>query len=111
MGIQKDAEEILVYLYRERVAGKSIPQQEEIIKITKWDSIRVILALKYLVNKRWVYGEDIQTMGEVVEDLIMINDISPEGIDVIENQKEFKKHFNHIIDLKFYKYSWGASER
>ena len=50
-------------------------------------------------------------MGEVVEDLIMINDISPEGIDVIENQKEFKKHFNHIIDLKFYKYSWGASER
>jgi len=34
-----------------------------------------------------------------------------EGLNTVENKNKFKKHFNHVIDLKLYKFSWGASEK
>ena len=35
----------------------------------------------------------------------------PEGINIIENQPEFKRNFGFEVNLGLLKFSWGASEK
>ena len=35
----------------------------------------------------------------------------PEGINIIENQPEFKRNFSFKVNLDLLKFSWGASEK
>ena len=111
MGIQKDAEEILIYSYKQKLGGKGVPEQEELQKMTGWELNRVIFAMEYLIRKGIINGEAIGPMGSQGTVFAYFNDISPDGIDIIENPKKFEKHFEHTIDLKFYKFSWGAKEK
>lgn len=111
MGIQNDAEEILVYSYKQKLEGKGVSEQAELEKITGWDRNKVIFAMEYLIRKGLMMGKVEGAMGHVSTAFAYFNDISPDGIDVIENQKKFEKHFEHTIDLKFYKFSWGSRER
>jgi len=104
-GIQKDAEELLVYMYKEYTKEDDyrIPSQEFIQKHTSWSDFRFRRAINYLTEKCLI--STITFKGEEV-----ILRITSKGVDAIETPSKFKKHFNHEVDLKLYKFSWGASE-
>ena len=107
MGIQKDAEELLIYFYKEytKENDSRIPSFEYILKKTNWTSERINRAIDYLNGKRFI---DVKYMlgGE-----ILILGLTSDGIDAIENQEKFQYHFNHKINLGIYEFSWGASEK
>ncbi len=109
--IQNDAEEVLVYSYKQKIEGKGMPSQEELIKLTRWDEKRVIFAMEFLIRKGLVSGEAIGAMGHQGTVFALFNDISPDGIEVIENPKQFEKYFNHTVNLGVYTFSWGAKEK
>ena len=111
MEIQKDAEEILVYCYKQKIAGEGVPQQEELEKITGWEDNRIIFALEYLVRKGLLMGEAHGAIGSQGTVFVLVNDVSPTGVDIIENQDKFQREFNHTINLGIYKFSWGVKER
>jgi hypothetical protein len=112
LGIQKDAEELLIYCYKEKIAGKGVPStQDELIEVTKWEPHRIFSALEYLIRKGLILGELHGAIGRHGTVFVLINDISPDGIDIIENPKKFEQHFEHTVDIGFYKFSWGAKEK
>ncbi|MBU1644450.1 MAG: hypothetical protein KKA62_05965 [Nanoarchaeota archaeon] len=108
MTITKDAEEVLVFLYKEYTkpdfVGLSL---EQIHKITSWASDRISRAIAYLYQNKFISleGDTNFFKGFIIMGLL------PEGVNTVENKNKFKKHFNHVIDLKFYQFSWGASEK
>lgn len=112
MTIQKDAGELLVYIYNNKINGKKLPPQQELIRITKWHENRVIFALEYLKRKGLVYGEiDKTDFGDRLETNVFVVDISPEGIDTLEDPEKFKRNFGFEVNLGLLKFSWGASEK
>lgn len=108
MTITKDAEELLVFLYKEYTKpdfeGLSL---EQIRKITNWASDRISRAIAYLSQNTFISleGDTNFYKGFIIMGLL------PEGVNTIENKNKFKKHFDHVIDLKFYQFSWGATEK
>lgn len=108
MTITKDAEELLVFIYHEytkpNFQGLSLGQLQ---KITSWTSDRISRAIAYLYQNRFIglEGDTDFFIGFIIMGLL------PEGVNTVENKNKFKKHFNHLIDLKFYQFSWGASEK
>ena len=105
MGIQKDAEEILIYTYKHYTENSRVPSREEICQNTKWDVSRIKRAIDYLLDKNFIKAT------KIAGGLPILHGVSADGVDVIENPKKFQKHFDHTIDLKFYKYSWGVTEK
>ena len=111
MGIQKDAGELLLYIYGKKISGKETPHPSEFIKETSWEKERILNALQYLHGKGLIDGKVIKSTGSTKPQFVLIKDISPSGIDVIENEAEFKKTFNFTVNLGLLSYSWGASEK
>lgn len=111
MGIQKDAGELLLFVYEKKTKGEEIPNISEIYKNTKWGRDKIINALQYLEGRGLIDGKTVKTIGSTKPKFVMINDITPFGIDIIENEKEFIKTFNFKINLGIFSYSWGASEK
>ena len=110
MGIQKDAGEILLFIYNRYVNNSDTPNAKELLDVTKWDGKRIERALKYLyrieaVDITWMLGED-----EGVQNFIM-GDLTPKGISMIEDKTEFKKNFGYTVKLGPISYSWGVSEK
>jgi len=111
MGIQKDAGEILLFIYEKKISGNEMPNVGELTKTTSWDKIRILNALQYLQGKGLIEGRVMKSIGSTKPQFVGINDLSPLGIDTIENEKEFTKTFNFTINLGVISYSWGASEK
>lgn len=57
MGIQKDSEELLVYIYKQKIEGKEIPNDNDLMVVTKWGNDRILFALEYLIDKRLLKGQ------------------------------------------------------
>ncbi len=111
MGIQKDAGELLIYIYEKKTKGKEIPQVPDLTKETSWSKDRLLNALQYLIGKGLIDGNIVKGCGSTKVQFIAVNDITPPGIVVMENEKEFTKNFNFTINLGLFSYSWGASEK
>ncbi|MGV8168818.1 MAG: hypothetical protein ACP5N3_02070 [Candidatus Nanoarchaeia archaeon] len=111
MTIIKDAEELLVLIYKKKIAGEEMIQFNDLLTLTRWESTRVINAIEYLLRKQFIDGRAVKTFGSTKTVAVFINDISPEGIDVIEDNDKFQRNFNHTINLGVYQFSWGAQER
>lgn len=108
MGVKEDAGELLVYLYKRYLEGEHT-NQAEVIKETQWNANRINVAFNYL--------KDLGTLKCAISlgndngvHNFFVHGLNPAGIDFIENKKQFKTHFNHTIDLKLYKFSWGREE-
>lgn len=75
--------------------------------ITQWQPDRISRAVSHLYHKKFIALEgDTQFFKG-----FLITGLLPDGTETIETPDKFKRHFNHTIDLKFYKYSWGATEK
>ena len=111
MGIQNDAGELLLYIYKQKTEGKEIPQTTNIEKETGWERDRIHNALQYLIGKNMIDGKVVKTLGSTKPQFVMIRDLEPTGTDVVENEAEFQRNFNFTINLGVFKYSWGATEK
>ena len=109
MGIQSDASELLVLFYNKKTSGERTPEMHELLEITHWERSRTENAVEYLIARNFIQGAIKKMAGG--SRIFIIREIRSEGIDVIENPKEFKRHFNHEINLGIYKFSWGVSEK
>jgi len=105
MVISKDAEELLIFLYKEYIKpnfeGLSL---EQIQKIINRASDRISRAIAYLSQNKFIIleGDTNFFKGFIIISLL------PEGINTVENQNKFKKQFNHVVDLKIDQFSWGC---
>jgi len=112
MGVQKDAGEILIYIYNKLVAGAEMPQENELKEITKWEDNRVKMSSQYLINKNLIKGKEHYGLGSTRVQFISLNDITPQGIDIIENTEEFAREFSFTIGVPgVFSYSWGAKQK
>ncbi len=105
MGIQKDAEELLVFCYKKYTTKHNLekePQFNELKFNTKWEDEKMHMALKYLLDKKLIIRKYYPELHFL---------ITTKGIDIIENASKFKRNFGHEVNLGFYKFSWGASEK
>jgi|SRR3989338_5394285 len=110
MTINEDAGEILLFIYDCYVNDKDSVNPEILLRTTKWDGNRIDRAIKYLKDLGAI--DIILLLGneENVQNFILKN-VTPIGINMVENKPEFKRNFGFEVNLGLLKFSWGASER
>ena len=111
MGVQKDAGELLAYLYNELIVNnKSSIGTSEILNTTKWEGNRINHAYDYLNDLGLIKSSGGIGNNQGAK-LFFIRGLYPLGINTLEDKKEFKKCFNFEVNLGLLKFSWGASEK
>lgn len=108
MGIQKDAGEILAFLYKDKIEGKGVKQGDEIQKETEWEKIRINNALEYLIGKELIEGKSIKTLGSSLAVFVHNKGMTSYGIDIIEDQEKFKGTFGFGFNLGIFNFSWKS---
>ncbi len=86
MGIQKDAGELLLYVYEKYKYGRLV-SSEEIISDKKWEHIQAKNAFNYLKDRELIDG--IFFLGGN----FLIRKIYPNAIDLAEDKAKFKEIF------------------
>ena len=113
MTIQEDAGKILLFVYDCYVSNKSKPNTQILLDETKWDGKRIDRAIKYLKDLGAL--EIIFTAGQIKGlQMFILKKITPMGINIVENQPEFKRNFGFEVNIGLnpsIKLSWGASEK
>jgi len=111
MVLQKDAGELLLFFYDELVnKGKSSVGTQDVLDATKWDGKRINLAYNYL-NDIGVLKSN-RRLGIISgAQIFFVMRLLPEGINIIENQPEFKRNFGFEVNLGLMKFSWGIQEK
>ncbi len=107
MGIQKDAGEILLFIYEKYLQDETV-RPEKLLSETNWDGKRIDRAIKYLKDIGAV--DIILSLGNFkgIQNFI-IQGLTPIGINIIENQKEFKQTFGFEVNLGLIKFSWSKA--
>ena len=111
MGVQKDAGELLLFFYDELVnKNKNQVGTKDVLDSTKWDGNKVNHAYNYLNDMGLLNGSG--GLGNIngAQNFFIMR-LYPEGINIIENQPEFKRNFGFEVNLGLLKFSWGASEK
>ncbi|MBI3032406.1 hypothetical protein HYY69_02935 [Candidatus Woesearchaeota archaeon] len=111
MGIQQDAGELLLYFY-DKLINKNLTSvgTQDVLDTTKWDGTRVNHAYNYLNDLGILKGGG--GLGNINgAQIFFVMRLLPEGINIIENQPEFKRKFGFEVNLGLLKFSWGASEK
>ncbi len=106
MSIQNDAGELLALFYKDKIEGKEIKHSSDIKKETNWDWIRIINALEYLIDKNLLRGKALKSMGSTLSVEVIVNGLTSSGIDIMENQEEFKGTFGFGINVGLFNFSW-----
>ena len=109
MGIQKDAGEILLFIYQCYIKDESV-NAEKLLETTKWEGNRIDRAIKYLKDIGAI--DIILTLGNIsgVQHFIL-KGLTPLGINIVENQPEFKRNFGFTVNLGVISFSWGATKK
>ena len=110
MTIKSDAGEILLFIYDCYVNDNDSANPEKLLESTKCDVDRIDRAIKYLKDIGVI--DIILTLGNLkgIQHFIL-KKITPMGINIVENQPEFKRNFGFEVNLGLLKFSWGASEK
>jgi hypothetical protein len=111
MGIQQDSGELLLFFYDELVKkGKMSVGTQDVIDATKWDGKRISLAYHYLDDMGILKGGG--GLGNINgAHIFFVMRILPLGINIIENQPNFKNTFGFEVNLGLFKFSWATEER
>ncbi len=110
MTIKGYAGEILLFIYDCYVNDKDSVNPEKLLETTKWEGNRIDRAIKYLKDIGAI--DIILTLGNVkgVQNFIL-KGLPPLGINIVEDQPEFKRNFGFGVNIGLLKFSWGASEK
>ena len=90
--------------------GKSIVGTQDLINATKWDGKRINLVYNYLNDLGILKSHE--AIGNINgAQIFFVTRILPEGINIIENQPEFKCTFGFEVNLGSLKFSWSIQEK
>jgi len=109
MGIQKDAGELLKYIYDKYAKGSLEIATEDVITEIGWTSTRINNAIDYLGDLEVLEIEFYIGNIDGVKNFY-IHGLKPKGIDLIENKNKFKTTFGFEVGIPGLKFSW-ARER
>ena len=114
MGIQKDAGELLVYIYKiytEDPTGWTAGiGPKEVLDTTKWDAGRINRTFDYL-REIGAIKYDLCTGNVEKVRYFSIKGLTPVGIGLIEDIPTFKKTFGFEVNLGLIKFSWQKAEK
>ena len=111
MAVQKDAGELLLFFYDELVnKAKSGVGTQDVLNETGWDGNRINLAYNYLNDLGLLKAGGGAGNIEDARIFLVIT-LLPNGINIVEDQPEFKRTFGFEVNLGLIKFSWGATER
>jgi hypothetical protein len=110
MGIQKDAGELLIFIYNEYTSGNEYISDQNIIDTTKWEAGRINRAIKYLDD---IGALKISSIGiKIGEYEFIIKGLKPLDIHMIEDKSIFKKTFGFEVGVPgLAKFSWSLAEK
>ena len=113
MGIQKDAGELLAYIYNRYTQDVNWTGRADIENETKWDKGRIDRAIKYL--------RDLNLISNIIDYLgdhkssspgFRIGGLTPQGIDIVEDKQKFKSTFGLEIGIPgVFKFSWKGEKK
>lgn len=104
MGIRNDAGELLFYAYTRYQKGEQV-SHTDLKAESGWDDSRLRNALKYLQEKGLVKAT-LFLGGN-----FFIDKVLPEGIDIVENEPEFKDTFGVSLNLGILQFSWKTEKK
>lgn len=107
MGIQKDAGEILLFIYEKYVKDEAVTP-EKLVNETGWDGKRLDRAIKYLKDIGAVYMTFSFGSFKGLQNFVM-QGLTPVGINIVENQKEFRHTFGFQVNLRAMVFSWSKA--
>lgn len=111
MGVQKDSGELLLFFYDALVnKGKDQIGTQEVIDETKWESKRINNAYNYLRDLGVLKEELFLGNTKGVLNFIVLR-LFPQGVNIVENQPEFRRNFGFEVNLGLLKFNWGATEK
>jgi hypothetical protein len=111
MSVQKDAGELLLFFYDELVnKAKGSVGTQDVLNETGWDGNRINLAYNYL-NDLGVL-KSVGGLGNIEKaQIFFVSRLLPNGINIVEDQPEFKRTFGFEVNFGLFKFSWRATER
>lgn len=110
MKVREDAGRMLVYLYNQLIKeGKQSISGDDILNETNWESNRINNSFDYIFELGHV--KKVITLGNThgVKNFIIIG-LTPSGINIVEDEPEFKRNFSIGVNLLLANFSWGVSE-
>ena len=109
MSIQKDAGELLEYVYERYTKGENMfITPDDLREETRWEAHRINNARNYLSGHDLIKIPKIAKQSGNVEgvDNYIITGLTQNGIDIIENEEKFKTTFGFETGLPGLKISW-----
>jgi len=106
MGVQKDAGELMAWIYKiyeESKDGMIDIRPKTIIEETKWDVGRIARAINFISESGLIEMQSDDVMG-----FLMVTGVTPEGVKTVENSKKFKGAFSFTINLGAVAFSWQS---
>lgn len=110
MTIKKDSGNLLLYAYKCKIEGSEMLNSNKLLNETGWDDNRLNNAIQYLIRKNFVDGDAIKVVGSTKVQKAFIYDITPWGIDIIEDEPEFTQNFGFTVNLGLIQINWGVQE-
>ena len=109
MSIKRDSGELLLYSYKRYNENSFKPlTEEDLEKETRWDIHRIRRAMIYLRDEKLLEVQSSLLSPDF--DLRIIRP-TPQGINIIENERKFLKNFQFTANLGIFSFSWGANEK
>ncbi|MBN1762105.1 MAG: hypothetical protein JW878_03355 [Methanomicrobia archaeon] len=110
MGVQKDAGELLKFMYDRYTQGSPKIASQEIINETGWEANRINNAIDYLDGLGVLKITRVAGNTGGVKN-VFINGLNPLGIDIIENKDKFTTTFGFEVGIPGFKFSWTREKR
>lgn len=110
MSIREDSGNVLAYMYKCKIEGNEMPNPEKLFSETGWNDVRLYNAIQHLIEKEFIDGDILKGLDSTKVQDVYIKDITSWGIDIIENQREFKTNFGFGINLGIIQFNWGKQE-
>ncbi len=98
MTIKEDSGKLLLKLYKCKQDGGEMFTSAILLEETGWDKNRLYSAMQYLIDSGFVNGRVLKGLGSTRVQDVLINDITPSGIDKVEHQSDhdiLEKSNNH----------------
>ncbi len=99
MSIREDSGSVLAHIYKYKIEGNEMPNPDQLLSETGWNDVRLYNAIQHLIENEFIDGDILKSQDSTKVQDVYIKDITSFGIDIIENQPEFKTNFGFGVNL------------
>lgn len=111
MGIQKDAGELLMYVYEKYIESSRSISTNDVINEIGWKATRMNNAIQYLRDLDILKIVYLSGNTEGMMNFIIYG-LHHSGVDIIENKDKFNTTFGFEVGVPgFFKFSWTQEKK